>query len=324
MIENASGTKLQGKAASRQWMQATVVYSAEHPELVQELISAAFMDLGLSGVVIDDPSITLGDSRGEDAPGQPKQPAVSAYFPLDADFAGRRERLLQALKRLAAQHALDYRITWRWIAGQNWAESWKVHFKPRRISERLVVKPSWCEFSARGEDIVIEIDPGMAFGSGTHATTALCLRMLEKYLAAGQTFLDVGTGSGILMVAAAGLGAARVCGGDSDLVALQTAAENLRRNGVSRRQYDLFAASLVDSLGRAAAFGILAANILPPVILHLLDDVRRVLRPGGVLICSGFLAKHRSAVAARMDENGIAVIDAAEQEGWVCLVGRSV
>ncbi len=307
-----------------QWMQATVVYSAEHPALVQELISAAFMDLGLSGVVIDDPSITPGDPRGEDAPGQPKQPAVSAYFPLDADFAGRREGLLQALKRLAARHALDYRITWRRIAGQNWAESWKVHFKPRRISERLVVKPSWCEFSARRTDIVLEIDPGMAFGSGTHATTALCLRMLEKYLAAGQTFLDVGTGSGILMVAAARLGAVRVCGSDSDFIALATAAENLRRNGISRSRYDLMGASLTDCLSGAAAFDILAANILPPVILHLLDDARRVLRPGGVLICSGFLAKHRSAVAARMDENGIAVIDAAGQEGWVCLAGRRV
>jgi len=160
----------------------------------------------------------------------------------------------------------------------------------------------------------------MAFGTGTHPTTALCLSMTEKYLSKGDSFLDVGTGSGILMSAAAKLGAASLCGIDKDVLALEIAAENLLLNKVDPARFDLIAGNLVDKI--SASYNFITANIFSHVIIELLKDIKRVLNDGGTFVCSGIIEENKSAVISAMEATGFAILETAVQEEWAAIVGR--
>jgi ribosomal protein L11 methyltransferase len=160
----------------------------------------------------------------------------------------------------------------------------------------------------------------MAFGTGTHPTTALCVQLIERHLRPGDSFLDVGTGSGILLLAAAKLGAGRLCGGDRDEMAVRVAAENLRRNGVDVRRVCLAQGALAAPFrGR---FDLVAANILTQVVIELLDDVARLLKPGGVFIGSGIIGPNRDLVAGKMREVGFEILEIRQKEEWVALAGK--
>ena len=184
----------------------------------------------------------------------------------------------------------------------------------------MVVKPTWREYEAGSDDIVIELDPGMAFGTGTHPTTALCLGMIEKYLKKGVAFLDVGTGSGILMIAAAKLGAGRLFGIDKDEVAIDIAAKNLEINHIDPRKFRLTTGNLGRQL--TDSFDFVAANIFTPVILELLTDIPRLLTPGGVFLCSGIIRENQKSVLLAMAGLDFEILETATREEWVAIAGR--
>ena len=160
----------------------------------------------------------------------------------------------------------------------------------------------------------------MAFGTGTHPTTSLCIRLLEARLLPGQRFLDVGTGSGILMIAAGKLGAGPMVGVDRDGVAVAVARENLRKNGIGEGAAVVRSGDLLDGVDRT--IDVVTANILSEVILVLLDDIRRVLVPGGILICSGIISGNRDKVTEKMAALGFEILEVREKEGWVAVAGR--
>ena len=183
-----------------------------------------------------------------------------------------------------------------------------------------MVKPTWRDYQVDGDEIVIELDPGMAFGTGTHPTTALCMTLIEKYLTPGESFLDVGTGSGILMIAAAKLGAGRLCGVDKDAVAIEVAGQNLELNQVDPRMFRLTTGSLVAEINDSYTF--IAANIFSHVILELLEDISRVLAVGGIFVCSGIIDKHKNSILSAMEDIGFEILEAAAKEDWVAIAGR--
>jgi ribosomal protein L11 methyltransferase len=168
------------------------------------------------------------------------------------------------------------------------------------------------------QEIILEIDPGMAFGTGTHATTALCIRMLQAHLKPGDAFLDVGTGSGILMIAAAKLGAKTVCGVDNDEVAVTVAEKNLLANDID--SFSLTTGHLVDDVRQT--FEIAAANIQAEIILDLLPDVNAVLKENGLLICSGIITAKTKIVLSGLKEKGFSLAEVMEKEGWVAIAAR--
>jgi ribosomal protein L11 methyltransferase len=302
------------------WIAAKVIVDAEPFERAEELISSLFEELGLSGVVVEDPDLEPPEGWGEDALPKPEHHSVTGYFPGDDSLASNRLKLEQGLAAMKQTQGVFCHILYREVDEEDWAESWKAYFWPEKITDILVVKPTWREYTPAEGEMIIEIDPGMAFGTGTHPTTALCVRMIQDYLNPGDAFLDVGTGSGILMVAAAKLGAARLFGVDSDSVACDIARQNLLLNHVDSDKFCVKSGNLVDVV--TESFHLISANILSEVILVLLDDVQQSLLPGGILICSGIIEANQDKVLKKMKDTGFQILEIRSREGWVAIAGK--
>lgn len=205
--------------------------------------------------------------------------------------------------------------TYEWVNEEDWANAWKAYFKPTRVGERLVVIPSWESFELQEGDLPLYLDPGMAFGTGTHATTALCLRALEGLVKPGCRVLDVGTGSGILAIAAKRLGAGEVIGIDIDPVAVQVARENAAKNDVA---LDIRHATL-DRVEQEPV-DLIIANIIASVIIEILPDVAARLRPNGRFLASGVIAEKRQEVVDAMTNAWLLPVEVREENGWVAIL----
>ncbi|HPJ02733.1 MAG TPA: 50S ribosomal protein L11 methyltransferase [Candidatus Limiplasma sp.] len=205
------------------------------------------------------------------------------------------------------------------VADDDWAESWKRYYKPFRVGNRLIVKPSWEPFKPAGKDLIIEIDPGMAFGTGTHETTNMCMMLLETYLEQDMRVMDVGTGSGILAIAAAKLGAAQVLGIDVDADAVKVAQENIRRNGVE----SIVTAVKGDMVrGEAIDCDLVVANLVTGAIAILAEPVKRYLRVGGYFVASGIIREREKDALDAITQAGFVILERLEQGDWVGLCAR--
>ena len=302
------------------WIEAKVVFDAEDYHLAVELISNLFFEFELQGVVEEDPAIGPTEDWAENSIGRAQQHAIIGYFPQDRRAKKRCRVLEEKLALLKEKSVLFYRISYKELDEEDWAESWKAFFEPQKIGKRIVVKPTWCEYKADPDDIVLELDPGMAFGTGTHPTTALCIRLVEDYLNLGDSFLDIGTGSGILMIAAARLGAGFVFGLDKDEMAVKIAEKNLRLNGIAPQKFSVKAGNLV--AGIEERYDLVVANILTQVIYNLLDDIEKILNEKAIFICSGILEKNENLVLARMKTIGFDILDLCIKDQWVAIAGR--
>ena len=212
-------------------------------------------------------------------------------------------------------------ITYMTMEDQDWLEGWKQYFSPLEISPRLAVVPSWETFASKAGQAVITLDPGMAFGTGTHGTTFTCLQALSDYLQPGVRVCDVGTGSGILAIAAVKLGAGSVVAVDNDDLAVRVARENARVNGVGG-DIDFRIADLL--AGIEGPFDLVLANILAPVIVILVPELARVLAPGGRFISSGYIVNQEQEIRDALRAAGHAVLMRYEREDWVTLVSQPV
>jgi ribosomal protein L11 methyltransferase len=216
------------------------------------------------------------------------------------------------------------------VYDEDWADEWKKYFKPIRVSDRLTIKPTWEEYSPTPGELVIELDPGMAFGTGTHETTTLCLQTLEHVIRGGEEIIDVGTGSGILAIAAIKLGAKHVLALDLDPVAVTVANENAALNGLEKkitvRKSDLLKVMELEdnSLGITLPVQIVVANILAEVILLFCKDVYNILRTGGTYIASGIIRSKEALVEEAMTTAGLTVIEKFYDQNWVAIVARKL
>ncbi len=307
------------------WIEIKVVFDPPgndpaDTDLAVDLISDIFYDFGLQGVVVEDPAIDPEEDWAEDAIGRPACSSVTGYLPADSQTGKRCRKLEKKLSHLQERSGVISRVSYQKRDDEDWAHAWKAYFWPRKIGRRLVVKPTWREYQAEPDEIVLELDPGMAFGTGTHPTTVLCAAMIETYLKKGDSFLDVGTGSGILMITAALLGAGRVCGIDKDETAVQIAAANLKINSIPSEKVQVKTANLVDETRET--YNMIVANILTPVILDLTVDIKRVLKPGGIFICSGIIEKNQGQVTEALQNTGFEILETVAKEEWVAIASR--
>lgn len=310
------------------WLEVTVRTNTAGADLISELLISA----GAKGTSIEDrfdafseptdatqwdlidPSVI--EKMDEDT-------LVHAYFPAETTSRETIELLRARLAALtpewlgfdAGKRALEIAN----VREEDWAENWKKYYKPFRVGRHLVVRPVWEKYEPQAGDKIISIDPGMAFGNGTHETTSMCLGLVEDYIKPGDTVLDVGTGSGILAIASVLMGAQSALGIDLDPVAVRVANENIERNGLSGRVHAQVG-DLVKGIDTQA--DVVFANIIADAVILLSRAVRAHMKPGGVFICSGIILEREQDVLDALAEAGFTV-DRIEHRGeWSAIAAR--
>ncbi|WP_309123027.1 50S ribosomal protein L11 methyltransferase [Paenibacillus sp.] len=315
------------------WHELTIYTTEEATEAIADWLHAQ----GAGGVSIEE-SGTLERKR-DTSLGQwyekplndiPEGDAVmQAYFGEDTDMEAIQAGVRALLANLPSFGLNPGRgeLSLASIQEEAWAEAWKQYFKPTHVSDRLVIKPTWETYEPKPHETIIELDPGMAFGTGTHATTALCMRTLETVVKPGDHVIDVGTGSGILAVTAIRLGAEHVLALDLDPVAVSSAKENAKLN----RLEDRITVQLSDLLGALKMteaspvklpVQVVVANILAEIIATFADDVYQALETGGAYVASGIITSKEDLVTEALTRAGFAMESRSEENGWVALVAR--
>ena len=272
-------------------------------ETAMEAVSAALEALGTGGTLFEDGPTAVG------------------YLPADDRFEPSLDALQAALDRMPALgiDPTPAGVTLTFVEDEDWANAWKAHYQPIPISDRVTIAPTWAEYAPRPDEVVIRLDPGMAFGTGGHATTRLCLRALEDLLRGGERVADVGTGSGVLAIGAAMLGAAQVDAVDTDPVAIAAARANFETNGVGDRIDSRVGDRLI---GLGGPYDLVIANILPNVVSILAATAFQKLRPGGIYLVSGLTVPYEEDVTEALVDAGFTMEHRWEEERWLALTAR--
>ena len=243
--------------------------------------------------------------------------SVSVYVPADVGVA---DNLAFLHERLATNN-IDGKIDISGVNEDDWANSWKAYYKPIKIGERIVIVPAWEKYDAKDGEIIVKMDPGMAFGTGSHETTRLVIGLLEKYIKSGERVLDVGCGSGILAICASKLGAGLCRAYDIDPVAVRVARENIKDSGASNitcDQSDLLRQVDISDGG----YDVICANIVADIIIRMTPDVHKYLNDGGVLLASGIILERSHDVVDCFERNGFEIAESVTDNGWCALVVR--
>ena len=307
------------------WIEVRVITKSE----ALEPVSGIFYSLDCKGVAIEDPEDILGR---EQAPltwdfadinvleHKGKFAVVKAYFAEEdniEEILGYVNEKLVELKEMGIDLG-EAKVEHEKMYEEDWANTWKQYYKPSKVGEKIVVKPIWEEYEQKEGELVVNLDPGMAFGTGTHETTRMCIQALEKYVKEESTVFDVGCGSGILAIAAAKLGAKLAVGVDLDPVAVESSIENVGYNNLNN--IEILHGNLVEVIDGKS--DIVVANILAEIICILTDDVKRVMKDGGVFITSGIIHDRVDMVCEKLEATGFEVIEKNRDGEWNCIVAK--
>jgi len=284
--------------------------------LAEELICDIFFSFNIKGVVCNLPLEEPDEGFGTHTLPVPDQNSIVGYFP-DIDSSNIILEKIQARSKELAQFGIQVKIEVEIVDEKDWADAWKTYFNVTRITDRIVIKPDWKDHTPEPDDIVIHLDPGMAFGTGTHPTTSMCIRMIEQFLVPGSQFLDVGTGSGILMIAAAKLGAKQLTGIDTDELAVGISRENLIKNRIDPLLYTLVCTTLDQT--QETTYELIAANIIAQVIVDVMPDLKKRMAINGVAILSGIIRERKPDVLAALEKSSLRIIHEINEEEWVAL-----
>lgn len=293
-------------------------------------VSLLLMDSGAAGTMTEDRSDIPDPSRPHGIweiidpkllESMPEDVLVHAWYDPDDQWAKRLSGISASLDSLRIRYPSygSLRIELKSVPNEDWGESWKAFYHSKRAGKSLVIKPSWEEFAPLPGDRIIELDPGMAFGSGYHDTTVLCLSLLEDYLRPGNRVIDVGTGSGILAIGAALLGAEDVLAVDIDPDAVRVARQNAENNRVADR-IRIREGNLLDHVDEIC--DICVANIIADIIGSLAAPLRNHICPGGLFLCSGIVSERRNEIRAVLEEAGYEILEERSTEEWTAFCSR--
>jgi ribosomal protein L11 methyltransferase len=313
------GLKLmQGK-----WIEVKIVTTSD----AVEPVSGIYYGLDVKGVAIEDPRDILEREQGplswdfadinifeygKDAA------VVKGYFSEEDNIEEVQKYIegkLEELKDMGIDVG-EGKVVIKPVFEEDWANNWKKYYKPTKIGEKILIKPIWEEYEPQNDEIIVEMDPGMAFGTGTHETTRMCIEALEKYVKPESTVFDIGTGSGILAITAAKLGAKRVVGVDLDPVAVDSANSNIGFNKL--HNIEILHGNLMEVVEGKA--NIVVANIIAEVIIFLADDVKNFIQPNGYFITSGIIKDRREDVKNKLISSGFKIVEDNTLGEWVCIV----
>lgn len=307
------------------WIEVKVFTKSE----ALEPISGIFYSLDCKGVAIEDPQDILGTEKGpltwdfadiNVLEHKGKVAVVKGYFSEEDNI----EEVLKYIKDKVVEikelgiDVGEGKVEATKMYEEDWANNWKKYYKPSRIGKKIVIKPIWEEYKEKKDDLVIALDPGMAFGTGEHETTRMCIQALERYVKKDTTVFDVGCGSGILAIAAAKLGAKKAIGVDLDPVAVESALENLKYNNVDN--IEILHGNLLDVIEGKAE--VVVANIIAEVICILTEDVSKAICKDGYFITSGIIHDRVEMVTNKLEECGFEVEEINKDGEWNCIVAK--
>lgn len=301
-----------------------------------DFISNLFDELGLEGIQIED-NVPLSQEDKEamfidilpELPPDEGEATVTSYVSPEMDLEELKKQIAEGLEEISAfVNVGEGTITTEETDDGDWINNWKAFFKPFRVAEDIVIKPTWEVLEdKKDDDLVIEIDPGTAFGTGAHETTRLCILGLRKYITPETELLDVGCGSGILSIIGLKLGAKHAVGTDIDPAALTATYENMEVNHITKEQFTAYAGNIIadkevqDQVGYQK-YDIVAANILADVIIPLSGEIRQHMKPDGLFISSGIIDMKREEVQEALLNNGFEIIEINEMGDWVSFVAK--
>lgn len=274
------------------------IYIEDYRNLEEEAFEIAHIDL------IDEELLNKDRAKG----------IIHVYMPLTENPT---EAILFLQERYTAE-GISYKINKSICKNEDWENNWKAYFKPMEIGERLLIRPLWIDDYNENGRAVLNIEPGLAFGTGNHATTRLCLETLERYIKSGVSVLDTGCGSGILSIASLLLGAEKAVGVDIDSLAVKTAKDNGKVNNLSEPQLTFLQGNLTDKV--TGKFDVVVANIVADIIILFSKDVGKFMNDDAVFITSGIIVPRENEVKAAFLENGFEIKERNESGGWVCFV----
>lgn len=308
------------------WSELSILTTNEAIEPISNILHEA----GASGVVIEDVedlfkerSTAFGEMYALDPMDFPEEGVkLKAYLSVNSFLGETIEQIKLAINNLSV-YDIDLglnEIKLSEVDEEEWATAWKKYYKPVKISEKITITPTWEDYTpVDSDELIIELDPGMAFGTGTHPTTVLSIQALESYVQDNQTVLDVGTGSGVLSIAAALLGAKQVYAYDLDDVAVKSAKENIKLNKVDDRVV-CTQNNLLANVSHQPE--IIVANILAEIILRFEEDAYRLLKPGGIFITSGIIQPKKQEVKDGLIAAGFEIVEVNQMEDWISIVAR--
>lgn len=308
-----------------QWSEVQITTTPEAEEAVVNL----FYEAGAEGVAIesienlvvleDDPTVNyIDESLLEMDPGET---IIRGYFSEDTCDEC-IHKLLTGIKKLPEYgiNPGESELSITEVDDEDWANSWKQYYKPTKIGKDIVIKPTWEEYEAEANEIIINMDPGMAFGTGIHETTKLCVSKLEEYVHQGDVVFDIGCGTGILSIVAVELGAQNAIAVDLDSVAVRVANENVERNGEKDR-IEVRQGNLMETIGDGETADIVVANILAEAIIEMAESVPKTLNHKGVFIASGIISERLEAVVEVLQTN-FTILDIEQMGEWRCITAQ--
>ncbi len=316
------------------WTEAEIYTSTEGIDI----LCASLLDIGIKGFAIKDSedfNEFLENKDGkwdyidDDLMGLKNcETSVTVYLPDNSQGAEMLISLKQLLKRMKERDSsgswgrLEFEI--KFVKEEDWANNWKQYFKPLKVGEKLLVKPSWEEYDGSDSRTILEIDPASSFGTGQHNTTKLCLELLEKAVKGGERILDLGCGSGILSIGGILLGANEATAVDIEENAVATALENAVKNNISMEKYHAYCGDIISDTDLREKIGsgydIITANIVADVLIAMSTLFRSFLKPKSILIISGIITERKSEVVDAVVEAGFEVIEDAEGDGWAAVM----
>lgn len=295
---------------------------------VEEIVTNIMYDLGVTGLAIEDPKDIIAFQQSEEDwdfidPGLIKQDyeevIIKGYFPESEDLIDKIELIRDSIEKNPPGNLNKSlgEVTVTEVYEKDWAEAWKKYYKPIKIGQKIIIKPTWENYEKAEDEIMVELDPGMAFGTGTHETTTMCIEALENYVEKDDIVYDIGCGSGILSIVAAKLGAKKVIGVDLDELCTRVSKENIILNKVDDL-IEIKQGNLLDVVHGKA--DIIVSNIIAEVIVDMIGSLKDYLKEGGIFIASGIIVPKIDLVKNKLIENGFKIVDTKVMGEWVSIV----
>ena len=295
-----------------EWTQVKVTVKLERLDDLVAIMSMVSNNLQIEDYSDIDLKTCYGDLIDESILNADKTIAsVSVYLPAERSVP---ECISFLRERFAASDLSDAKIETVGVNEEDWANSWKAYYKPIKIGERLVIVPAWEKYTPAEGELIVRMDPGMAFGTGTHETTRLVIKLLENYTKEGCRMLDVGTGSGILAICASKLGAGECRAYDIDPMAVRVANENIKDSGLTNIICEV--SDLLRQVDKSRPYDLICANIVADIIIRMTPDVGELMHKDTVLLASGIIMERSDDVVACFEEHGFRIVERLEENGW--------